>query len=431
MKFPTFIARKIAIDRSKSFTRVIIGIAVAAVALSMAIMILTIATISGFKREINSKIFGFWGHIHITDTNITKDFELRAIDVDLPYYDSLKTIDHVDYQVPWSLFGFELKNKYKSVRSKGGIEHIQPIIIIPGILETDENFHTILFKGVNEEFAWEKMQRFMKEGQALSATSSQSDIVISASVASTLKLKVGDDVIAAFAKGSNKVRRKLKVNGIYNTGLEEYDKRFIIGNMGLIQQILEWDSDQAAGIEIFLDNIEDMDVITDYIYNSVIPLNFYSETIQEKFPSLFDWLKLQDVNEQVILALMGVVGIVNMITVFLILILERSRMIGLLKALGATNRQVKLIFIYYAAIIIILGQIIGNLVGLGLAAIQKKTGILKLDEQNYYLDTVPIYFEWGSFILINVIALVVTLVCLIVPATFISKVSPIKALRFD
>ena len=429
LNFESLIARRLALSRGKSFTKTIVGIAIAAIAISLSVMLLANAMITGFKKEIHSKIFGFWGHIHITDTNYNRDFELRPISIADRYYSELEKVKNIEYQKPVEFLGFDLKDKYRTVKTQGGIEHIQPFIIMPGLIESSDEFQAILFKGVDEAFDWTKMQRFITHGQGLTP-GKEDEIVVSKIIANKLSLKVGQEVVVSFVKSKSKIRRKLRVAGIFNTGLEEYDKRFVIGNMTKLRELLGWNEDQVAGIEVFLDDIQDSEVIAEYVYNYILPDNLYAERIQQKFPSIFEWLKLQDINEKVILQLMAIVAIINMVTVLLILILERTNMIGIVKALGARNWQIQKIFLYYAGIIIIAGQFLGNLLGLGLAWLQKTYKFLKLDEQNYYLDTAPIHIDWSTVIWINFGAFLVILTFLVLPTFIINKIRPIQALRF-
>ena len=394
-------------------------------------MLLTNAMITGFKREIPNKIFGFWGHIHITDTNINRDFELRPISVSAPYYAELKKIKAVQYQIPAKMWGREIAGKYEEATSFGGVQHVQPFIIMPGLVESGKDFQTILFKGIDEQFDWGRMNRFMISGKQNLEDMGEDEIVISKIIADKLQIKVGKEVIVSFVKNKNKVRRKLKVVGIFNTGLEEYDKRFVLGNMNQLRALLEWNENQVAGIEVFLDDIRDSEIITNYIYNSILPSNLYAETIQQKFPSIFEWLKLQDINEKVILQLMGIVAVINMMTVLLILILERTHMVGILKSLGSTNWQVQKIFLYQASVIILFGQLLGNVIGLGLAFLQKTYKFIKLDEENYYLDTAPIYLDWQTVLWINFGAFIFILLFLVLPTFIINRIKPISALRFN
>jgi len=197
------------------------------------------------------------------------------------------------------------------------------------------------------------------------------------------------------------------------------------------QKMLDWTEDDISGLEIFLDEIADLDIINEYIYQDIVPGRIYTETISKKFPSIFEWLKLQDINEDLLLWLMIIVAVINMITALLILILERSHMIGLLKALGSTNWQVRKIFIYNAAYIIFFGLVIGNILGLGICYLQDKTHFITLDEANYYLSYAPVLFQWKNILMINLGCFLITIIFLILPTYLITRISPIKVLRFD
>ena len=433
MNLEHFIARRLAFNRSGSFTRVIIGIAIAAIALSMAIMIVSTAMISGFKYEINSKIFGFWGHIHITDASINRNFELKAIKTDDAYIKEIKNIKFVEYQKPRSVLGFNIEGKFSDERTIGGIKHVQPFIVLPGLIETKDGFQAILFKGIDESFDWPGMQRFLVQGRGINyqGDSLNNEMVISKIIADKLQIKLNQKIITSFIKEGSKLKRVFKIVGIYNTGLEEYDRRIVIGEMTKIHDLLGWEKNDASGLEIFLDDIRDNEILTDYIYTNLLPANLYAETIQSKFPNIFEWLKLQDINERVILQLMTLVAIINMVTVLLILILERTHMIGVLKSLGASNGSVRKIFLYHAAYMVFFGQLIGNIVGISLCYAQKYTGFIKLDETNYYLSEAPILMDWSTILLINLAAFGIIVVFLTLPSLLVKKITPIKALRFD
>ena len=227
------------------------------------------------------------------------------------------------------------------------------------------------------------------------------------------------------------MRRAFQIKNIYKTGLEEYDKRFGIVDIKKLQEILGWNVNEVQGMEVVLNDVRDLDVISEYVYYEILPQQLYAESIRSKFPSIFEWLSLQDINETIILQLMVLVAIINMITVLLILILERTQMIGILKSLGMNNWQVRKIFIYNAGYIIFYGLIIGNILGLGIALLQKHFNFIKLDEANYYLDTAPIEINWMALILLNVGTFVVTLITLVLPTMLITRIAPVKALRFD
>jgi len=432
MNISHFIAKRIAFSKSKTFTKVIVRIAIAAIALSLATMIITTLIISGFKKEISSKVFGFWGHIHITDTNINRTFEQVPISKSDEYIDEIVNIEWVDYQVPVSILGYEMIGKYNSKRTEGGVHHVQPFVWVAGIISTKKEFGAIQLKGVDENFDWDYLPDFIIEGEPLNFDDEEDNgLIVSKVTANALELKVGQRVQVGAFRNKEQIKRVFVIKGIYNTGLEEYDKRFAIADLRKAQDMLGWQEDEVSGIEIFLENIADLEITNEYVYNYILPARLYSETIRTKFPSIFEWLKLQDINEDLLLWLMLVVAIINMITALLILILERTHMIGLLKALGGTNWQIRKIFVYNAAYIIFFGVIIGNILGLGICFIQDQTHFITLDEASYYLSYAPVKFNWSSILLINIFCFFTTVLFLILPTYIVTSINPIKTLRFE
>lgn len=429
MNIEHFIAKRIARVKSNSFTKTITRIAIASTTLSIIVMILSSAILEGFSREIHAKVFGFWGNIHITHTNITRNFDIVPIDLNDDYYQELADIGPIEYQEVDDLDPEVETGIYRE--TQGGVRHVQPFIIMPGLIETKKAFQAVLFKGVDDAFDWENMENYLVSGNRVDFGSVENEIIISKNLANKLRLSVGNEIILSFIKNRNKLRRKLKVSGIYNTGLEEYDRRFVIGSMALLQQILDWSANEATGIEVFVDHVEDSKILAGYLYENVIPLDMYAETIQDKFPNIFEWLKLQDINEVVIYQLMIIVALINMITIILILVLERSKMIGILKSLGATNASIKKIFLISAAYILGWGLLIGNILGIGFAFLQKYFGIIKLDEANYYLDTAPIYINWLQIAYINIGSCIIILIVLYIPLMVITSITPMKTLRFN
>jgi lipoprotein-releasing system permease protein len=429
-----FIANRIALAKSESFTRIIIRIAIAAIAISLSVMILTTAIISGFKKEISEKIFGFWGHIHITDSNVNRNFELSPISLNQEYFDQIREIKSVDYQEDASILGVKITGNYRNKSSHGGVKGAHPFILLPGLLTTRLNdMHGVLLKGVDNNYDWSAMSKFITAGKAISFNpdSSSSELLISRNIASRLRLQPGDKVVLNFIRDRVQVKKRFEISGIYNTGLEEYDRKIILADLSKLQEILGWNPDEVQGVEIILDDIRDMDLYSDYIYYEVLPPKLFSESIRSKFPGIFEWLKLQDINETVILQLMILVAIINMITVLLILILERTHMIGVLKALGAGNWFIRKIFLYNAGYIILFGLLFGNVLGLGVAFAQKYYQFITLDEANYYLSTAPIHIDWITVGLLNLAAFGITVFFMIFPTWLISRIRPVKALRFN
>lgn len=431
MNFEYFFARKVAASGQRSFSRLIIRIAVVAVALSVAVMILANALITGFKKEISGKIFGFWGHIHITDSDFTRSLlEAYPIRKDQPFYPSLDTVRSVQYVERRNVGGYELE---RMVSSRGGIRHIQVTALKPGIIKSKEEMEGIVLKGVGQDFDWSFMERYLQEGERLSLPDSSisSDILISRQTANRLKVGVGDRFEVHFVEKQEQLTRRFTVKGIYKTGLEEYDRLFALADIRQVQRLLGWSEDEVGGFEVFIDDIDDLTAITDYIYFQVLPNNLYAETIREKFSEIFDWLDLQDINEGVILTLMVLVAIINMMTALLILILERTNMIGTLKALGASNWGIRKIFLYYAGYIIVMGLFWGNLIAITLGLLQERFGFIRLSEENYYLSVAPVELNLWSILLVNAGTLLVILIFLILPSYLVTRISPVKAIRFN
>ncbi|NUQ24127.1 MAG: ABC transporter permease [Saprospiraceae bacterium] len=430
MNFEYYIARKVARAGQQSFSRLIIRIAVVAVALSVTVMIVSTALITGFKREISSKIFGFWGHIHITDPDINRSLlEIYPISKKQDFYPSLDTLRKVTYIETRNILGYELEREKDT---KGGIRHIQTYVIKPGIIKSKQEIEGIILKGVGSDFDWHFMQRFIQKGRPLNlsdSTASQ-EILISQQTADRLKVNVDDRFIIHFVERGEQIRRRFTVSGIYKTGLEEYDRKFAIVDIRQVQQILGWKPDEVSGFEVFIDDIDDLQILNEYIYYEQLPTDLYAETIRDKFPEIFEWLELQDINEVVILALMVIVAIINMVTALLILILERTNMIGILKAMGSGNWRIRKIFLYYAAYIILVGLFWGNFIGIGLCLLQDNFELIKLDEANYYLSVAPIELQPAAILLINAGTLLVTLSFLVIPSYLVTRISPVKAIRF-
>lgn len=301
----------------------------------------------------------------------------------------------------------------------------------PGIIKTEEAIEGVVVKGIGKDFNWKFFDEKIVDGTSFRVIDSAktNDVVISKLLASRLKLKTGDDLIMYFIQQPPRMR-KFKITGIYQSGMEELDKLFILADIGHVQKLNDWDSTQVSGFEIFISKYEKLDEIAEEV-DYTIGSELYAQTIHQAYPQIFDWLNLQDVNEQVILILMVLVAGINMITALLILILEKTRMIGILKAIGMSSAGVQKVFLYKAAYLIGKGLIRGNLLGLGLCLLQLKFGFLKLDEASYYLKTVPINLHFTDVLLLNIGTFVVCLLMLILPSFLIAKISPVKAIRFS
>ena len=438
MNLPLFLARGVAKGGSQSISRTILGIAVAAVAISMAVMVLASALISGFKSEISVKIFGFWGHIHITEEQAASDIMLTTeypISNRQDFYPSLETLGPIEYHD----FADPLGDAGELRTTVGGVRHIQQFILLPGIISAFQegerlaDTEPLILKGIAEDFAWEDFGQYVIEGEELHVTpdSTSRDILISNSTARRLKIGVGDRLDFVYFSGLREEKnRAFTVRGIYKTGLEEYDSKFAIVDIKQLRRLLNWREDQVGGFEVVLDDIEDLDAFSDYIHYDILPQDLYADSIRNKLRELFSWLDIQDYNGIIILILVVLVAIINMMTALLILILERTNMIGILKALGQDNWNIRKIFLYYAGFIVVVGLLLGNLLGLGLAWIQKTYGIVQLDEESYYLAVAPIRLEWLTILGLNLGTFAVTLVFLVLPSYLVTKIDPVKAIRF-
>ncbi len=408
-----FIAKRIHFQQGrKNVSRPAVRIAIIAIALGMAVMILSVGVVIGFKQEIRNKVVGFGGHIRVSNYDNNNTFETNPINYSKSFADSLAMI--------------------KGVRS------VQLYATKPGIIKTDDEFQGIVLKGIDRNFNWDFFRSHLVTGDTLQLTDSlRNDIVISKYLADMLRLKVGDSFYTYFIKEQVKAR-KFIISGIYATNFVEYDKLFIMTDVRHIQRLSGWESSQYSGYEVLLADFEDMDNTADAInlYAQQSEINedsqkYYVQTIKELSPQLFGWLDLLDMNVWVILSLMLAVAGFNMISGLLILILERTNMIGVLKSVGATNWSVRKIFLYYAVFLIGKGMLWGNVIGLSLCALQYFTHIIPLDPEAYYVSYVPVVFNWTYLILLNVGAFVASILMMIAPSYLISKISPSKIIRYE
>ncbi len=423
-----FIARRIAWQGRKSFSKIIVRIAILAVALGLAVMLVSGAIINGFNAKISEKIFGFWGHIHITDIHLTRSYDY----VPIPYSEEMMAeIEQLD--------GRQLSKERSFLstlfsRSEPmGVQRVHSFAFHPGIIQSKSDLEGIMLKGLNREFQWKYLEKFIVEGDTISwnDTLASRSIVISKRTSERLQVGVGDALIVQFVQERNTKKRKFTISGIYKTGLEEYDVKFALCDIRVLQDLLGWESNEVAGYEVFVHDVQNMEAYADDIYNNIVPQDHYAETIKDKFPNIFDWLDLQRINEYIILFLMILVSIINMTTVILIIILERSRMIGILKSIGFTNWSVRKLFIYLSFWISVFGLLIGNILGLGFCFLQQRFGLIKLDEVNYYVSTAPIKIDILNIVLLNLMTLVVIAIFMIFPSFLISRIKPVKVLRFD
>jgi len=406
-----FIAKRLitAKDYKSSISAPIIKIAIAAIAIGMVMMIVSVATGIGLQQKIREKVSAFNGHIIISNyDNNQSEATLTPITKNQEFYP-----------------------KFNSV---AGISHVQAIATKAGIIRTEKAFEGIVFKGVGEDYQWSNIKEYLVAGRLPNLSSQlNSEVVISQFLADRLQLKVGDAFSTFFIKeNQNQLPniRHFKITGIFNSGFQEFDATYILGDIRHIQRINKWSPNQIGAFEIFLDDFDQIQSVGEEVYQQT-PSNLDSKTIIEKYSYIFDWLQLFDFNILVILGVMILVATINMVVALLVLILERTQMIGILKALGANNWSVRKIFLYNALYLIFRGLLWGNGIGIGILLIQKYFGIIQLNPENYYVNQAPVYFDLGYIAALNLLTIAVCFLVLLIPSYIITKISPIKAIRYD
>lgn len=419
MQYDSWIARRLLSSGTTGFTRIILWIATGAVGLSIAVMILAFGLMTGFKHEITQKMFGFWGHVHISDPRIIRSYEALPFVPDTQMVNSIKNTDIIE----WNESG-------KLKRTKGGVSNVSSFIYLPGIIKSEDQLEGIVLKGIDEAYDWRMMNEFRAEEDDPWTNLGEDELLISAITANRLNLKKGDKLIVYFVRDGNQILRRFTIKGMYKTGLEENDTKFALASMTRLRDILGWDSLMVSGLEVVVDHVDDIDHIANYIYQDELPPELYAETVKEKFPSLFEWLSLQDINTVVIIALMMAVAIINMITALLILIIERTQMVGILKSLGARQRNIRRIFLWFALGVTAGGILIGNILGIGLGWLQDKYKFIKLDEADYYLSYAPVMILPWHVLAVNLGSFVLIGLCLIGPTYLIGKINPVQTIHF-
>jgi len=407
MNVEYFIAKKLFSSKKKnnSFTKPIINIAIIAVAISVSVMLISLIVMKGFKKDISSKVIGFGSHILVTNFSNNNSYESEALNASL-----------------------DLKSSLKKIK---GIKSVNAFATKAAIIKTKQEIHGVVLKGVSHNYDWSFFNDNLIDGEPirLDLNSKSSDVLISEEISNLLKLNVSDKLIMYFMQEPTRVR-KFNVKGIYSTAMVDFDKLYVLGDIKHIQSLNSWTENQVGGFELSINDFSQLDQMTNAVYEA-IPYDLNAQSIKEKVPQIFDWLDLQDMNVMVILILMLLVAGINMITALLILILERTKLIGILKAMGATNWSIRKIFVYLAVYLSVRGLIIGNSIALLLTFLQFKFSIISLDPQTYYMSTVPIYFDFQQILLLNLFAILICYLILIIPSMIISRISPIKAIRFQ
>ena len=417
MNTELFISNRLFFDKSNQqfLSKKIIRIALFGIALGLAVMIISVAVITGFKTEIRNKVIGFGSHIQIINFDSRNSYEIPPISKNQPFIDQLRTMKNIDAV---QVFGTK-----------------------PGMIKTDESIQGIVFKGVEPGYNWSFFQKNLVHGQLpqLNDTSRVNEILLSENISRLLKIKTGDSAVLYFVNENEVTPRmlQLKVCGIYRTSLEEFDNLFIIGDIKQVQRLNDWQSDEISGFEVLVSDFKNLDLIEQEVRNLVVDYSrensaiLRTESIIRQYPQIFDWLSILDMNVWVILFLMVMVAGFNMISALLVLILERSTMIGVLKALGSPNWSIRKVFLYLSVFLTSRGMLWGNAIGIAIILLQKLFHIIKLNPATYYVDVVPVNFNIVHILLLNVGCIVITTLMLIIPSYLVSKISPDKSIRFD
>jgi len=368
-------------------------------------MIVAVAIVTGFQKEIREKTIGFGSHIQINLYDITVNVG-KPIDANQDFIDELSKAE--------------------------GIKHIQVYAHQAGIIKTDDEIHGVIMKGVSTDFDWDYFNKYLTEGSVpiINDSLPSNEILISKQIANKLYLSVGDPLFLYFIQEDMRNVRRFIISGIYETGLEELDKLFVLGDLKHIQRINRWASNQVGGYEVIIKDFSRLDEMQDFVMEN-ISYELYARTIKELYPQIFDWLDLLDMNVYVILILMIIVASINMITCLLISVLEKTNMIGILKTLGANNSLVIRVFLINAMFLIFRGLIWGNILGLGVCFVQSYFGIITLSQESYFVSVVPINFDFMFFAFLNIGTFVISFLMLILPSLIITKIPPIKAIRLS
>lgn len=412
-----YIARRIfsAKENKQNLSHKIVNIALFGIVLGLIVLILAVAIVTGYKSEVGKKVIGFGSHLQIVTLDTNQSFETTPISEKQPFTQELSSIE--------------------------GISHVQVFATKPGIIRTDEEIHGVVLKGIGPDFDWSFFEGNKMAGDTFQVqdTVRNNKVWVSQQMADLLKLKLGDPLYMFFYDPAETLprQRRFELAGIYKTSLEEFDRMFVLVDINHIRRLNNWENDQVSGFEIFVrdfKNISDQEkAVNNLLLRYTTPESPVLQvvSIKEKYAHIFDWLGLLDMNVWVILSLMVLVAGFNMVSSLLVIILERTQMIGILKSLGAHNWSIRKVFLYFSVMMILKALIWGNLIGIGICLIQQYTHVLKLDPMSYYLEYVPVNLRIWHLVLLNVGTVVITMLMLLIPSYFITKVSPEKTIRFE
>ena len=417
MIFELFIARKVHFSKTASerqATPPAVRIAIVGIALGLATILLTVAILIGFKKEIWEKVIGFGAHIQITNFDGNTSYETTPIMVS----DTL----------------------LKELQNFPGIRHVEKFATKQGILKTENDFQGIVLKGIDHHFDWTFFQAHLKEGEVFTVDPEKvtTDVIISRYLSDLLELKCDDSFSAYFIQDADDIRgRQLHICGIYETGFMDYDKVFVYADIKQVRRLYGWDNDAISGLELFVNDYNQLDEIADHLYFHLFNKQdregntYFVRSIKELNLMIFNWLGILDINVVIILVLMMAVSGFTMISGLLIIILERTNMIGILKALGQSNRSIRSVFLYISFFLIGKGMVWGNVIGLIICFVQSQFRLIKLDASDYYLDAVPIDLNFTNWFLINLGVLTVSLLMMLLPSYLITKINPARTMHFE
>jgi len=405
LSFTSFIAKRITLKSSRTFSKLIVRIAIIGIALGLGVMILSMAIVRGFKQEITEKVRGFDGDIKVIKYDLNNSYENSSFITD----DTL----------------------YQAVKNNPQFTNIMPFATKPGIIKVNDQIEGVLLKGVDRNYDWSFFKKNLVAGKLINfndTIAAKQQLMISDITARRLNLKVGDKLIMYFVQQPLE-RRPFKVTGIFSVGIEDIDKIYVIGDLSLVRRVNHWDNRTIGGYEVRVASFGQLESAQKTLDN-LLPVRLRSHSVKENYPMIFEWLPLLDINTRIILGLMLIVAVINMISALLIMILERTTMIGMLKAMGARNWSIQQIFLYNAAYIIGIGLLFGDLFGFGLAIFQEHTHFFQLDPQSYYMSFVPILLQWPDVLLLNIGTMLICLIVLIIPSMMVLRISPVRAIRF-
>ncbi|HBU79518.1 MAG TPA: transmembrane permease [Muricauda sp.] len=413
MNLELFIAKRLVTGKEHkiSISAPIIKIAIAAIAIGVVMMLIAIATGIGLKNKIREKVAAFNGHIQISGfDNNNSEVSLTPVSIDQDFYPEFKNVS--------------------------GVRHVQAVATKGGIIRTADTFEGMLAKGVGSDYDWNTFEEYLVDGRLPYYSGDlNEEVLISSLMANRLQLKVGDSFFSFFLRDGDASKppnnRRFEIVGIYDSGFEEFDETYVFVDIRHIQLMNRWEEDEIGNFEVFLDDFDQIDEKTNEIYNNTLSV-LDTQNIKSKYFRIFEWIGLFDFNIALIIGIMIIVGGINMITALLVLILERTQMIGILKALGSANWSIRKVFLYNAAYLIAIGLFWGNLIGLGVIFLQNKFRMFKFpNPEEYYIDYIPVHMDAPTVLLLNVGVMLLCLLMLLIPSYIITRITPVKAIQFE